>query len=79
MKITLEFDKNLIALAGTAHGDETWHTQVEPYHIECISTSFVSALLAQELEEHGIQYVKDKYKIESTHSYFKEMFWDCID
>lgn len=91
MKIALEFDKDLIALAGTAHGNETWHTQVEPYkdepqltlefpdQIECISTSFVSALLAQELEAHGLQYVKDKYKIESTHSYFEEMFWDCID
>lgn len=91
MKIALEFDKNLIALAGTAHGYETWHTQVEPYknesqitlefpdNIECISTSFVSALLAQELEAYGLQYVMDKYKIESTHSYFKEMFWDCIN
>lgn len=90
MKIALEFNKNLIALAGTAHGDETWYIQVEPYknepqitlefpdHIECISTSFVSALLAQELEEHGLQYVKDKYNIKSTHSYFEEMFWDCI-
>ena len=91
MKIALEFNEDLIALAGTAHGNETWHIQVEPYkdepqltlefpdHIECISTSFVSALLAQELEAHGLQYVKDKYKIESTHSYFKEMFWDCIN
>jgi len=70
MKIALEFNKNLIALAGTAHGDETWHTQVEPYkdepqltlkfpdHIECISTSFVSALLAQELEEYGLRLIK---------------------
>ena len=91
MKIALEFDKHLIALAGTTHGDATWHTQVEPYkdesqltlefpdYIECISTSFVSALLAQELEEYGFQYVKNKYNIESTHSYFKEMFWDCIN
>lgn len=91
MKIVLEFNEDLIALAGTTHGNETWHTQVEPYknepqltlefpdHIECISTSFVSALLAQELEAHGLQYVKDKYKIESTHSYFEEMFWDCIN
>ena len=37
MKITLEFDKNLIALAGTAHGDETWHTQVEPYKFDLLS------------------------------------------
>ena len=82
----LIFDKNILALVGRTFGQKIYQEQIAPTHathlefpdhIEVINSSFAQGLLQKDLEEHGLVWTKEKYKISPQR--LAQQFWNSLE